>query len=125
MKRALGLALMLVLGCGQNADQKNPPAADPGNAALLKQQITVARERLRALTQASQAYFIEHGVWPATLEALAEAKEGKRPFIERSALMDPWGRPYLSSLPEIGTRNNDMLPDIWCVAPDGIEIGNW
>jgi hypothetical protein len=124
MKRALSLVLLLGLGCGQNAEQKNPPAGDGGNADLLASQMKIARQRLKALTEASQTYFIQNGIWPPTLDVLAEARDGKPALIERSALMDPWGRPYLSSLPEVG-KHNDMRPDIWCVAPDGIEIGNW
>ena len=36
---------------------------------------------------------------------------------------DPWKKPY--QYDPSGPRNNGRRPDIWTVAPDGLEIGNW
>ena len=44
------------------------------------------------------------------------------PYIDREIPLDPWGHPYQYACP--GNHNPTEF-DVWTVAPDGHEIGNW
>jgi general secretion pathway protein G len=82
------------------------------------------RTRLRTLTTACEAYSIKRGRFPKSLEDLPEKDELGGPYVRGADfLVDPWGRPY--QYDSAGPRNNGLVPDIWTVAPDGTEIGNW
>ncbi len=64
----------------------------------------------------------------AGLQALrtppADLQEGKwdGPYIDRDIPLDPWGHLYQYTCP--GSHNPSEF-DVWTVAPDGQEIGNW
>ena len=78
------------------------------------------------LTQAVETYYVQHkSQWPDSLMTLLQRDaEGLGPYLKsQEALIDPWGRPY--QYDPAGGRNNGIVPDIWTVAPDGKEIGNW
>jgi hypothetical protein len=76
------------------------------------------------LTPACEAFGDKQGRFPKDLEELLEDKEFGVPYVKsRKNLRDPWGRPYRYD--PAGPRNNGLFPDIWTVAPDGTEIGNW
>jgi Type II secretion system (T2SS), protein G len=76
------------------------------------------------LTQAAQAFFIRHARWPVSLDELAVPDAFGTQHIQRlDQLLDPWGRPY--SYDPGGPNNQGIRPDIWTVAPDGTQIGNW
>ena len=79
-----------------------------------------------ALTQACQAYAIKHGnTFPDSLQQLlSKDEQGGGPYLESTdALLDPWGKQY--QYDRSGTHNRGMKPDIWTVAPDGTQVGNW
>jgi general secretion pathway protein G len=44
------------------------------------------------------------------------------PYLDTDVPLDPWGRPYQYAYP--GVRNPNGF-DVWTVAPDNQEIGNW
>ncbi len=86
--------------------------------------------RVQAITLADQAsmYRIKYGDYPATLADLAQpGQDGSTPYIEVSALIDPWQRPYQYD-PQ-GTRNSGLKPDVWSDGPEPGNplsiVGNW
>ena len=90
---------------------------------------------LGSLKTPLDTYFIDHGRYPTTLEALITPSEdvdqskGDWPYIDPSAAngYDPWGTPYQYQYPG---QQNPTKYDIWSLGPDqapntGDEIGNW
>jgi len=86
------------------------------------------RAKLTALTRAAQAYEIQYGVRPTSLELL-QSPPNNRPFIDtkKEFLIDPWGRPY--KYDAAGPNNRGLKPDIWSEGPDPSDktkiIANW
>jgi general secretion pathway protein G len=81
------------------------------------------------LAQAAAAYQLKYGDFPASLETLTQpTSDGGKPFLETSALVDPWGRAYQYAVP--GPHHPTTgEPDIWSQGgnlgdPAG-TIGNW
>ncbi len=76
------------------------------------------------LTKAVQTYKLDHGDYPASLEALlVRTEDGHGPYLDNvEALVDPWGRPYQYN--PAGPNNNGLKPDIWSESPFG-PLGNW
>jgi general secretion pathway protein G len=94
--------------------------------ALVGGQKDAATAQSRVLTQACQAYAVKHnGSFPDSLRQLLEKDEqGNGPWLETvDALKDPWGKEY--QYDKSGQHNRSLRPDIWAVAPDGTQIGNW
>ena len=70
-----------------------------------KSEQTVAKSQVEGFSRALGAYRIDVGSYPTTEEGLAaltrkpgdSAQAGKwnGPYLEKSAPLDPWGRPYL------------------------------
>jgi general secretion pathway protein G len=88
-----------------------------------------ARMDVTTLTTTAETYYVKHGGYPNTLAELTNQQpDGSKPYLEISALTDPWGRPYQYANP--GQRNvHSGKPDIWSDGPNygnpaGI-IGNW
>jgi hypothetical protein len=85
---------------------------------------STARIQVKTLTLASQHYELNNLKRPETLRNLLLKGEKGGPYLTtKDAIMDPWGREFQFN-PE-GTRNQGITVDVWCVAPDGTEIGNW
>jgi hypothetical protein len=68
--------------------------------AFLTHQDQARRDRakidVRNLSLAADAYKVFHGEYPESLQKLTEKQPGGgQPFVEMSALIDPWGRPYV------------------------------
>jgi hypothetical protein len=81
-----------------------------------------ARAQAQQLTVASQTYHLQFGEPPTSLKDLVKPPEGK-PFVEPSALTDPWGKPY--QYDPAGPKNGGARPDVWTTTPGGKVIGNW
>jgi general secretion pathway protein G len=88
-----------------------------------------ARSQCKILGQTASAYQLKYGDFPASLEALTQpTADGGKPFLEPSALIDPWGRPYQYANP--GSHHPATgEPDVWSQGasmadPNGV-IGNW
>ena len=88
-----------------------------------------AQVDVKTLTATCQTYQLKYGDFPATLEVLCQPKQnGGLPFIEPSALLDPWNREY-----QYQAQGQHMAmygkPDIWSLGPrpgDQMSIiGNW
>jgi hypothetical protein len=88
--------------------------------AMGREREILARYKALLLERAVQAYQLKHNKLPDSLEALAE---GDKPFVEKSALKDPWGKPF--QYDPKGPRNKGLKPDIWTSHPSGKLFGNW
>jgi hypothetical protein len=79
----------------------------------------------RAITSACEGYKLKHnGKFPEKLKDLLQKDEFGGPYLEgEDSLIDPWGSPY--QYDRNGLKYKGERPDIWTVAPDGTEIGNW
>src|SRR5947207_7744179 len=51
-----------------------------------------ARIGVQSLTTAAGLYQVDHGDYPQTLQQLVNPPDGRRPYVEMSELLDPWGR---------------------------------
>ncbi len=93
---------------------------------LGQSQKDIAATQVKALTQACEMYEAKMNTRPASLAVLLERDQttGAGPWLKtKDALIDPWGQPY-QYLAE-GNKNNHIQPDIWTIAKDGTEIGNY
>jgi hypothetical protein len=115
-----------LLGCQRTPEDNGPREADPiVEAERLIYQKKVARLAVMTLSEAAMTYFLENGVdWPRSLQVLAQRQpNGGKRLVTVDTLIDPWGKPY--QYDHEGKRNGGDVADIWTVAPDGEEIGNW
>jgi len=89
--------------------------------------INQAKAIVLALDRAVQTYKLTTGDFPKNLEVLAESPgDGLKPFVEKAALKDGWGRPIQYDVK--GPRNKGIKPDIWSLGPPEEKaalIGNW
>jgi general secretion pathway protein G len=84
----------------------------------------VAKAAILSLTNRCNAYYLHHGDWPPSLDALAQPQpNGDQPFVSAAELLDPWNHPY--GYDPAGPHNNEMQPDIWAQTPQGKVVGNW
>ena len=88
--------------------------------ALADAQADQARTVVRALSSGLEIYRVRYGEYPATLQALVDAK-----YVDAklNSTVDPWGNKYRYDVK--GPRNGGRKPDIWAEAPDKTIIGNW
>lgn len=88
-----------------------------------------ARVDVRTLSGTVDMYFLKYSEYPPSLESLTQpTADGGRPFLEPSALLDPWMHPYQYANP--GQHNAASgKPDIWSLGPNVTDpngiIGNW
>jgi hypothetical protein len=108
----LGVALVLVTGC---SGANNEP------------RVRATQAQLQALTTALRAYRVARGDYPDDLQALADTAEAMPAYVDRSALLDPWGRPYHYE-PHI-RHPTDGTPLVYSDGPTpgdaGKRIRNW
>jgi len=83
----------------------------------------VAKTTATQISSAAQQFKLQFQRLPENIEELFQPPDGHTPFIEQKALQDPWGNPFRYDAS--GPRNGGMKPDVWAVAPDGSECGNW
>jgi hypothetical protein len=88
--------------------------------ALRQQQEAVARIKALTIATALQAYKVQHNKYPDDLETLVK---GEKPFLEASAIKDPWGKAF--KYDPAGPEHKGAKPDVWTVTPEGKTIGNW
>jgi general secretion pathway protein G len=83
-----------------------------------------AKAQTKVLTQACEAYRLNHGQWPPSLAVLLQQDEEGGPYLKSAdALIDPWKQQY--SYNAQGPNNSSRQPDIWATSPNGQQIGNW
>src|SRR5947208_16740469 len=71
-----------------------------------------AKFDVKTLEIAAMAYKTNHHQWPATLKVLTERGEnGKLPYLEPLAIIDPWNHPYHMDTEQLNPVNG--VPLIW------------
>jgi general secretion pathway protein G len=90
---------------------------------------STARSQCKILGQAAASYQLQYGDFPGSLQALTQpTADGGKPYLEASALVDPWGRQYQYAAP--GPHHAATgEPDVWSQGPNLADpngvIGNW
>jgi len=87
-----------------------------------------ARSGCKTLEKALQAYKLRHGSYPELLEHLVtnvEADQGGA-LIDRNALKDPWGFPYMYGGPQ-NLHPDTQVPQVYSQGPNrqGMYAFNW
>ena len=88
-----------------------------------------ARVQLQTLTQVVDTYMIRYGSYPPNLASLTQPMaDGSKPYLEPTALLDPWQREYQYANP--GSHHPTTgKPDIWSQGANPGDansvIGNW
>ena len=91
---------------------------------------TAAHADLSSIKTALDAYEVDNGFYPKSLQDLIQQPSNARnwhgPYLDNLP-QDPWGNPYVYSYPG---RHNPSGFDIYSVGPDGKagtddDIGNW
>jgi hypothetical protein len=82
-----------------------------------------AKSKVLLLTAAVDAYSLQRGKFPPSLEALLQGDEDGAPLLtDPEDLLDPWGQPF--QYDPAGPNNGGRRPDVWTDGPRG-RIGNW
>jgi general secretion pathway protein G len=86
---------------------------------------STAKAQSKLLSEAVSMYQLKYGDYPPSLESLTQpTADGGKPFLETSALIDPWGHPYLYAVP--GPHHPSTGgPDIWSQGDGSGQWGNW
>jgi general secretion pathway protein G len=94
--------------------------------------VKAAKSQIGLLDNAIKTYELQIGSPPSTaagLQALRtrpgdlpDPSKWTAPILEKDVPLDPWDKPYQYACP--GAHNPDSF-DIWTIAPDGRELGNW
>jgi hypothetical protein len=96
------------------------------NQTLSKIDEEMAQSEIRTLDLVVRSYFVRHGHYPLSLDALCEKDDltGLK-YFEKDQLIDVWGRRIEYDVK--GPRNGGLKPDIWSRGATGEEamIGNW
>jgi general secretion pathway protein G len=84
-----------------------------------------AKAQAKNLAEAAMQYQIKYGEYPPSLEALTQpTADGGKPFLEPSALLDPWSHAYHYVVPG-PNHPSTGYPDVWAIGPANEQIGNW
>jgi general secretion pathway protein G len=89
----------------------------------------IAKTQTKTIAEAVKIYSIRHGGYPATLTELVQpGTDGSKPYMEATALIDPWGREYMYTNPgQHHSLTGD--PDIYSMGPNASDpngiIGDW
>ena len=84
---------------------------------------TARSQALATITPACNAYQVDHGEWPPSLQALLQKSDKGGPYlINVDAITDPAGN--LFQYNQQGTHNNGLQPDVYTTI-NGKMIGNW
>jgi len=77
------------------------------------------------LTRAAELYKLRFEEYPPDLDALVNPPDGGQRFVESQGdITDPWGQPYHYNA-NIPLGSSHTKPEIWCVTPEGKQIGSW
>jgi hypothetical protein len=94
--------------------------------ATMETQIRSAKAAVKALSSATDVFYLRFADYPPSLEALTTKEpDGAPALIQADSLTDPWGHPYQYA--PMG-KKNEFKPDIWTTSPYGNGkslIGNW
>jgi general secretion pathway protein G len=90
---------------------------------LENSKVNRAKVDVKTIQTAAEAYKVQTGELPESLQQLVSPPDGGKPYIEQQYIMDPWGKPY--SYESSGQHSNGTHPDVWTTTPDGQQVGNW
>jgi general secretion pathway protein G len=76
----------------------------------------LARAGVKTLETAVKAHKVSHQDFPQSLEELTMPVEGKAAALEDSALIDPWGRPYVYDVSQRNPKTG--VPLIYSAGPE-------
>ncbi len=94
-------------------------------------QLTAAKSQIASISLALNAYEVDNGYYPKSLDALinqpADANNWHGPYLEKAVPLDPWNNNYLYEYPGKHTQNGF---DLMSAGPDGRtgtddDINNW
>ncbi len=89
---------------------------------LEKARENTAKLQITHLEEAVQAYNIDNGTLPESLQALTQAEGGGHARIEAKDILDPWGKQYQY---EPNNMSPTGKPRISTTSPSGVPISNW
>jgi general secretion pathway protein G len=81
-----------------------------------------AKLQITHLQEAVMEYNTSNGSFPASLEELTAASEGKPAALEQKDLLDPWGKQYSYEPNNVSPTGK---PRIATQSPGGTPIANW
>jgi hypothetical protein len=116
----VGVAIsLLLLGC-MPVDPR--PASEE---AKRRQEAEIALVKAIGLDAPVKLYFLRHNQWPTDLSVLADPDPDNddKPYVADDDILDPWGQPF--QIDPDGPHNKGKKPDIFTMAPNGKNIGNW
>lgn len=93
-----------------------------GEDPFAQAKIELANVEIGILTKAAEAYKLKNGSFPDKLQVLLD-QGYVTPRPGEKKLVDPWGNEYHYDAK--GPKNAGKAPDIWAIAPDKTEYGNW
>jgi general secretion pathway protein G len=83
-----------------------------------------ARAQIIHLSQAVEAYKLDMGEYPESLQVLTQPTEGKPAYVEAKELADPWQQPYVYEPQNLNPST--FRPKIYSSHPTGgQQIANW
>ncbi|XHR30210.1 MAG: type II secretion system major pseudopilin GspG [Chthoniobacteraceae bacterium] len=94
-------------------------------------QLTAAKSQIASISLALNAYEVDNGYYPKSLDALinqpGDANNWHGPYLEKAVPLDPWNNSYLYEYPGKHTQNGF---DLMSAGPDGRtgtddDINNW
>jgi general secretion pathway protein G len=83
---------------------------------------SLAKLQITHLQEAVQAYNVDNGSPPESLQVLTVSEAGKHAYIEQKDMLDPWGKPYNY---EPGNLSPTGHPRLSTTSPSGTPIANW
>jgi general secretion pathway protein G len=93
------------------------------NTVIAQQREKRAIMDCETITKAAMIYQSQHGVYPASLEALASQQpDGSPPLMPAALLEDPWHQRYMY---DPGTVNSMGEPRVYANGPNGKVLSNW
>jgi general secretion pathway protein G len=89
----------------------------------------IAKTQAKLISEAVKTYYVRNGSYPANLVVMTQpSPDGERPYLEASAILDPWSREYQYTVPG---QHHPLTgdPDVFSLGPNpgdpnGI-IGDW
>jgi hypothetical protein len=106
---------------------RKSPAWRQSDLQFQESKLARAKLDVKTLEVAIQAWHVKFAEWPASLEKLTEPSKDTPAFLLKSALTDPWGRPYRYDPKQRHPKTD--VPLIWSDGPiprdAGGRIANW
>jgi general secretion pathway protein G len=93
--------------------------------------VTAARTQISTFSTALEAYEIDNGSYPRSLEELVQqprdAQNWKGPYLQGDIPLDPWQRPYVYTCPGKHMPNGFDLYSVGIDGREGTEddVTNW